>query len=555
MPVELPDSPEALGLTGFPDWREHQRETVEALVEAFQESNVVTVEAPTGSGKTIIGAAASRALGGSAIYLAHTIILQQQQLRTLPGAVTVTGRRNHPCLLPVAQEFGLTAEDADCPCELAAPEGCTYYAQWFRAMRAQDAVLNYAFMVRIVKAGGLRVAEGFGTMGESRDVIPNPFLGRRLMVCDEGHNLEKALLDADTVEIHEATWDRYDIRVPQSVDFERWLEWAAEQEVRVADLYESARLAKGELSLDAFKEKRRLKGMMQTLANIDDLSKASEGAGQDHQRTPMFVGRKAHGYTLQPLWVWNRAEHLLFRHAENTMIMSATLGSPGLTAKLLGLQGSRHLKIPSTFPVENRPVFYWPVSKMRHGMEETEKAKQAVALIELAKKFPTAPGVIHCNSYSLGKYLLDVVAQYDPAVRGRMIGHTAQNREAIFAAFEGDPGNTILVTPAATTGVDWDFIGWQMIPKVPYPDLGDDIVRLRYDYITEAGEPIGKQVYQQEAVKTLVQAAGRCVRTPSSKGVTVVTDAAFWPLYKYAAPEAFPDWFRAGVSWYKPKGT
>jgi Rad3-related DNA helicase len=92
-----------------------------------------------------------------------------------------------------------------------------------------------------------------------------------------------------------------------------------------------------------------------------------------------------------------------------------------------------------------------------------------------------------------------------------------------------------------------------MIPKVPYPDLGDDIVRLRYDYVTDEGESIGKQVYQQEAVKTLVQAAGRCVRTLTSKGVTVITDGAFWPLYKYAAPDAFPDWFRAAVSWYKPK--
>ena len=553
--ADLPNSPEELGLLGFPDWRQHQKEIVSDILDSFQTNSVVLVEAPTGAGKTIIGAATSRALGGGATYLAHTIMLQEQQLRTLPDAVTVTGRRNHPCLLPMAGALNLTAEDADCPCELAEPQGCSYYRQWFASMNARDVALNYAFMVRIVKANGIKVADGWGTQGEDRNVIPNPFVGRKLMVCDEGHNLEAALLSADAVEVYQASFERYGFKIPQGTDFLSWLQWATGLAPVLEERYKESKTAlgkalmEGNLSADGFKEGSRLKGLIQTLANIKDLSGIASHGGEQS----VFVGRRPFGFIIQPIWAWNRAHRLLFAHAENVMVMSATLGRPGLMARLLGLDSWDHLKIPSTFPVANRPVFYWPVSKMKYNMPEIDKQKQVVALVTLANKFPNSAGLVHTNSYPLAKYLWEQAARYDQEVFARMILSTSSTRVADFADFEKNPGNRILLTPAATTGVDWDFLGWQMIPKVPYGDLSDDITRLRYDYQTDEGEPLGKEVYQNEAVKTIVQACGRGVRSATSKCVTVITDGAFWPLFKYTAADAFPDWFRPAVQWYEPK--
>lgn len=141
----------------------------------------------------------------------------------------------------------------------------------------------------------------------------------------------------------------------------------------------------------------------------------------------------------------------------------------------------------------------------------------------------------------------------------RAVLHHQGDRGAL-AAFERnmtDPSyrhDKILITPAATVGVDWDFVTWQMIPKVPFPDLSDTFTRLRAEYVTEEGEPIGKKVYQQEAALSIVQASGRCVRTPTSKGVTVITDSAFWPLFKHIAPASFPDWFRDAVRWEEVGG-
>lgn len=538
----IPDTPEALGLDPllFPEWREHQREAVQEIVDAFDSTGRVLLEAPTGSGKTIIGAAVARALGGSAMYMAHTIMLQNQQLHTLPDAVTVTGKRNHLCPVLQLAEPGATAEDGDCPCDLASPDGCSYYQQWFRALTAQDVVLNYAFVVRVLKAGGLRVADGEGWIGENKDAIPNPFRNRALMVCDEGHNLESALLDADGVEVHQRAFEHYHLDPPTgSIELDQWLEWSQDSsqdlEQQVAGKF-----------LDVH-EKRAVRNLRQTLKNVQDLSKAAES-------TPIYVGRTEYGARLRPLWAWNRSEQILFRHAPATIIMSATLGEPHLAARLLGLKNWTHVKIPSTFPVANRPVLYWPVARMRHGMDESEKVRQIGALVHLARKFPDSPGVVHSGSFALAQYLTSGVLAWAPDVAVRLLSHDSKSRDATFKTFENHAANEILVTPSASTGVDWDHVGWQMIPKVPFPDLSDEFVRLRYDYVDPyTGEDIGKQVYTQEAVKTLVQAAGRCVRTPTSKGVTVITDSTFWPLFKYTAPNAFPDWFRPAVKWYNPK--
>jgi Rad3-related DNA helicase len=139
-----------------------------------------------------------------------------------------------------------------------------------------------------------------------------------------------------------------------------------------------------------------------------------------------------------------------------------------------------------------------------------------------------------------------------PDVRRRILTHVSKDREVVFQDFEKNPGNHILITPAATTGVDWDFVGWQMIPKIPFPNLGDDIVRLRYEYCDEEGDEIGKEVFKQEAALAVVQASGRNIRTPISKGVTVITDSNFWSLFEFTSRASFPAWFREAVEWYHP---
>lgn len=533
----VPPTPLDLDLP-FDEWRTYQREAVQDIVGLFDGYKVVLLSAPTGSGKTIIGSALGRVLSGTALFLSHTIRLQEQQLQTLPEARTAMGRSNHPCALrdPMTDQpvEGLTAAEAPCKCEYVLE--CPYYCQFLDCAETPEAVLNYAYATRILRAKYIKLGEDEG--------LPNPFRNRDVMVCDEGHLLERALVDAEGVQVSRRAFKQIGLDIPDSRDVRDWVLWA---QGHVDDINEE--LGSARQALRASPSNRNLRSEVRRLrAAAEVLTKLAE---IDVQDVPWFVGRTEHGYQVRPLWVWDQATPVLFRHSPHVLIMSATLGDPALLARLLGLKHGEwtSIEVASTFPVPNRPVYYWPVAKMRHGMPDSEKVRQAQALDRLAALFPNTPGVVHCNSFALGKFLAENVQL---GTRARIALHMPGDRTAV-PAFEAEciagRGNPILVSPSVTVGVDWDFVGWAMIPKVPYPDLGDDIVRLRFEYVTEGGEPIGKRVYQQDAAVTVVQAAGRHVRTERSKGVTVITDRAFWPLFKYQAPAAFPQWFRDAVVW------
>ncbi len=545
----VPESPQDLGLP-HPSWWQHQREAVAEILEGFEHGHKVLLSAPTGSGKTLIGSAVARVQGGTSMFLAHTIYLQRQQLRTLPQAATATGRANHRCLLPDPFGQELTAAEAPCPCQHAVKGGCGYYDQLFACDDADEVVLNYAYAVRVCKARGMKVTTLDPATGQEVNlVLPNPFIGRGLLVCDEAHLLERALIDADTVEISRRTFDRLHVPLPATTEMGSWQEWANRWVMPVANRVTT--LLKGFRAVehphrDDIREARSLQAAYSVLSSVLQINP---------QGVPYYVGRTPSGYQIRPLWAWDTAHDTLFKYGRNVVIMSATVGDPALTTKLLGIEPDDWTlaEVPSTFPVDNRPVFYWPVMKMKHGNTDNEKMQQVHALAHLASKFPTSAGVVHCCSYALGAFFLANAGIY-PELASRLLLHGPQDREKVVADFEAHPGNRILVSPAVTTGVDWDFVGWQMIPKVPFPDLSDDIVRLRYEYQTEEGEPIGKAVYLQEAALAIVQASGRCVRTPTSKGVTVITDGAFWTLFKFTSPASFPNWFRDAVTWYKPGG-
>lgn len=89
-------TPRDLGLP-FDTFRGVQIFALKQILDAFWSGKtVVVVDAPTGSGKSLIAAAVARALGMPAIYTAPTKQLQQQFLTAFPGlAVEVKGRQNY----------------------------------------------------------------------------------------------------------------------------------------------------------------------------------------------------------------------------------------------------------------------------------------------------------------------------------------------------------------------------------------------------------------------------------------------------------------------------
>ncbi|TMC01500.1 MAG: DEAD/DEAH box helicase, partial [Chloroflexi bacterium] len=212
--ASIPRTPAALGIEGFDAFRPAQIAALERI--AASEARVVMVQAPTGSGKSLIARAAGAVLGMQATYCSTTKQLQAQFCRDFPDAVELRGRANY------ATSNGpfpaVTCDDCDwregrgCSwCE--SREGCPYRVQKQKAVEAPFAVLNTAyFLAEANTAGGFSDEE-------------------RLLVLDEADALEAQLLDAVCVRLTEQHLQRLRLAGPRLTDQpedEDWTSWAGQ---------------------------------------------------------------------------------------------------------------------------------------------------------------------------------------------------------------------------------------------------------------------------------------------------------------------------------------
>ena len=85
---------------------------------------------------------------------------------------------------------------------------------------------------------------------------------------------------------------------------------------------------------------------------------------------------------------------------------------------------------------------------------------------------------------------------------------------------------TVLLSPSMTEGVDLkgDLSRFQILCKVPYPWLGDPIIRKRMKKYPSW--------YPLQTAMTVVQSVGRSVRNKNDKAVTYILDADWNKFYR-----------------------
>lgn len=526
----VPERPSELGILtrdGKDAWWPGQREIIQKIVDAYRDKRFVFLQAPTGSGKTIIAAAVQRMLDMSSVILTHTIPLQKQYLLTLPQATVVTGRRNHKCELPFAGGL-VMADVAPCaygdPCEYQRADGCSYYRMLYEAAANTQTVLNYAYATRILQQPFIRAGR-------------NPF-HRDFLVCDEGDLAEQALVDAARIVVRTGSWQGEGWSLPTSRTVDGFIRWAHEMRRQVALSLEEARLDAQERTPDSIKRWGRLRSMMRTVEDLIAIRRSGE----------WIVALDPSGYAVRPLWGWEVAREMLWGPFERVLIMSATLGDPKDLACKLGIpeDESIYFEERSRFPIANRPLFYWPVVKVsrKTGAEDWDRMASAIRSLADQPVLRERKGIIHTGSFTV----MDELAKRLDNGRFVAQGRGLAAREQIIEQLRRVDAPLVYLSPSLATGLDVPYeIAFQVIAKVPFGDLGDTVVRARKETVLD-GVPFGRLNYDAEAANTVVQAYGRAVRAPDDAGITYVVDGNWWPLYKRAY---HPQFFKEAVRWMK----
>ena len=226
-----------------------------------------------------------------------------------------------------------------------------------------------------------------------------------------------------------------------------------------------------------------------------------------------------------------------------------------MLAECFGLDeaGCARFTSASPFPLEQRPIVYRPVGAL---------SQATLARLEPAL-FAEVAAILAAHPRRQGADPRRLVRRRPPARRAtsrsrapresrRLSGSTpADGKARALEHHRASPLPTVLVSPSLREGVDLpdDFLRFQVVTKLPYPDLGDPWTAAR-----QARDP---RWYALETAKALVQAYGRSCRHADDHGVTYMLDgqfARFVQRYRVLLPDVVPRRRRARAARDRPEG-
>ncbi len=506
--------------------RPFQREVLDRIESALPSTKFIVLEAPVGFGKSAVAAALCRYLG-SAHILTSTKQLQDQYASDF-GFPVVKGKSNFRCCVPTAEGVrpqcnrGRCEVDwklADCPHYLSfdqydrhragACNGnskcehmgrlCPYYEQKWDGFREPVTVCNYPFFLSELKFAG---------------DIPH----RRLLVCDEVHDLEKQMVGFASFALRRSVLQRYrgEPAIPDRglENPAAWLDVLTSVRDMLDGFYEGHagdesaqdRLASCRDLLEALQ--RFMDDLKADPANwvVNSVRRAPGGSVEEVVFQPVVVG----GYTRQ-----------LFLSADSVLMMSATVFPKKMLCETLGMEEKDMCYVgvgESAFPVENRPIYALNTAQLNRASMESSFASLAGVVDEIMNRHAGQRGVIHTTSYQQVNYLIQHVSE---ANRERLVTTEGGFERSSLLRIHGSTGGSVLISPSLFQGVDLkdDMSRFQVIVKVPYPDLSErrTAVKLRRD----AGW------YDWQTALRLVQTYGRSVRSETDHAVTYVLDSNF----------------------------
>jgi ATP-dependent DNA helicase DinG len=549
-----PDSPQ-WGSPPLPEWvtgfRSHQEDALREIQQHYDNGiDVVLVDAPTGSGKSLIGEIARRAANHPhALYVCHTKSLQDQFLRDYPYARVLKGRSNYPTLdephawltaadctmaderLPACskcpQMAGVVSEETHPHCVFCHPwSSCPYKAAKERALDAPVAVLNTSYF--LTEANG-----------------PGFFSGFPFAIMDECDTLESILLSYIEVKITHARMKELKIEPPKyktvsDNEEETWTQWVATIAIPAV---KQKITSFGKPTSSEPKEKRRKRAEWINLAG-----KLQRMALVLAQGNAIYDGYADGDVIFRPVTVDQYGPDLLWKHADKWLLMTATLIEPHSYVESLGIEEAglswAYVQVPSTFPKENRPIYCSGVTSMSKKNQDVGWPAMVTGIDNILAARPGERVLVHTVSYPLAEYLARELQSCFPP-REIFTYTNAQERDATLASFLlSDSG--VLLAPSMDRGIDLagDACRVVIVAKVPFPYLGDKRVNQRL-----YGTAGGQLWYNVQTIRTLVQMTGRAVRSADDFCETWILDSEFRQQLWGKAAVLMPEWWKEALRW------
>lgn len=529
----------------FTRFRPDQLTATEQIIEAYEAgAKVVMLDAPTGSGKTLVAEMVRRRLATKSLFVCSGKQLQDQFVADFGEyARVLKGRSNYPtATMPYPEYTGDDCTGRGCRfCPTRAE--CPYQHAKVQAMTATVGVLNTSYL--------LAEANTAGTFGEKE--VKGRMTRRPFIVVDEADTLEGALMGYVEFKVSARLLEDLGLQPPvkaaRTKTVQAWIgSLVSALEVRVEAMQDW-----DESDVALMRRKRGVQRVLDQARGIELGNDEDPDGWGDWIRVyetkwdpKAREERDVPSFVLKPVVVNDWGMDRLWRHSDKWLIMSATIISPDEMAESLGLDQAgvpwAVVRMPMPFAKENRPIVMKPVANITYQEAAVEKPKMLAGIAEILDRYEGENILVHTVSYSLTKYLADGLLkerQKGRWNRGRQIlaYSNAKERDAAVEAFNRTGG--VLLAPSLDRGLDLpgDLCRVVVVAKVPFPALGDRQVseRLR--------RPGGQVWYGVQVARSLVQMTGRGVRHENDWATTFILDKQFPRFFRESGRKLLPDWW------------
>jgi Rad3-related DNA helicase len=534
--------------------RPSQKEVLQQVEAALGKWRFIILEAPVGFGKSAI-AASLCSFSGSAYLLTSTKQLQDQYSADFRLNV-VMGKSNFTCLVPTSLGKLLPCSKgrcevdwklSDCPHHLTFQEYdehrrdlctkdskcrrlkddklCPYYDQKWDAFSSPVTVANYPF---------------FLTELRHTDDIRR----RKVLVCDECHDLERQLVSSASFTLRRSTVESYSLR-----------DVSGPERFTLPDLGLESASAYGETLNNA---KLRLEAFLSAYLGNDSMQERVAGCRNALESIAGFIedleshpdnwvvnslrkiatsegGPSVEEVDFQPLEVGAYTSSV-FETAETVLLMSATVFSKEAFCRSLGIPVEQAWFIrvgDSSFPVENRRVHVLNAARLNRASLDASLETIARAVDEIMVNHIGERGIVHTTSYQQARYIMDHVSD---SSRNRLSTTEGASSRSALLKTHGSTDESVLISPSLYQGVDLkdELSRFQVLVKVPYPDLSERRTRVKLER-----DPAW---YDWQTALRLVQTYGRSVRSETDHAVTYVLDSNF-TIFLGRHRDLFPEYF------------
>jgi len=553
-----------LKFPGF-KYRKGQRDTIEDIIKSYNlnKNGVYLLDAPTGSGKSLIGilfSAFMASRGKKGYILTSDISLHDQYTRDFSkyGLISwgqIKGVDNYSCTLNnekfsigECKNKGLNYQESE---KLNCYNACGYFQSRKKAIDADVSLLTYSY--GLIQRNFVEDKSQNGSAFEQRDFV----------VCDEAHKVVELVqshfspkLSKKTAEnVLKLTLGLADIGFPNVLIPVDQLRETMNDIVHEEDknvllkhlkrtmvILGKAQSYRDEVQKDAkdrfgsenvpsnwkavFKNFDYVKDV---LCKVEDYIEIIEKSGL-HFMIKAMKDDEATFNCLDERYLMEK--HFLNRFGFK-LLMTATMGSKTEFENSIGAKKAFYRKMESTFDFSRSPIYYYP--KRRMGMKDIEKNMPWLVktVSDIMDAHPTESGVIHSGSYDLGNKLLYRLSKAKQK-RIHVYKGTEEKMDSL-KKFIDTPGN-ILIGPSLLEGLDLkdDKSRLQIFLKVPYPNLGDKYVSEKMKY--------SKGWYSWKTCTSILQGIGRSVRSEEDWAITYFLDGCLTDLITRSA-DNFPDEF------------